>query len=201
MSAFLARARVRWHLLIWVAALGWLDLVVHHDAVTPLLVLGLGALILFADELRARLGGSGQSEKLWRKVPRLGRQFLMAAPFLAYYFLRGQGAATGAAILGLLTTIVMILALSATAKVVDESVIGFYRARDRVPRWVRIVSLQAAAVLIGFGIVHGSLDDLPSLVGGPSLHPGEADTVQLRVAIAAVLSTTTAWLLFHRPEP
>lgn len=200
-TSVLARARNHWLLLTWVAALGWLDVVIHHDVMTVLLILGAGALVLFAGDVLVTIDRGGALSKLWRRVPAVARAYLLAAPFLAYSVLRGQGTGVEAALLALLASALMVFVLSATATTVDERVIGLYRVRDHVPRWARMVVLQAIAVLIGFGIVHGALDDIPALIGFPTLHSTYATAVPLQLAFAGLLSTTLGWFLFHRPTP
>jgi hypothetical protein len=200
-AALFARARARWFVLIFVAALGWLDIVIHRDLLTLVLILGVGALVIFVTDLFKTFDKGGEAAKLWAQVPKQARPFVLAAPFLLYYLLRGRGTGLQSGVVGMLTSLIMIAVLSYTAKAVDERVIVFYRVRDRVPAWIRIVLLQVVAILIGFAIVHGALSDLPALFGGKTLHPKNPTALQAPFIFAGFLSTTLGWFLFHKPEP
>lgn len=189
MKQRLSQARIPMLMLVVII---WLDWLMYRNVVATVMFGGIAAALLL---FRRDLIGALRMEHVLRTTPLTLRVIGAALPGLAYFLLRGQGE-SGAGFVVTVTTLACVTGLAVLGDALDAMLGGWYRLRDRLlSRRVRIGLLVAVPIILGFAVVHGSLIDLPALVGAPTLNPQLSTDIPGRFALAAALSVILTWLL------
>lgn len=188
------RVRRLWFPLVFVAFFAWIDWITHRSFLFLLLVGGgVVFVILFREQVARKL----QLQDLMRQLPTQARPFLVAAPPLLYFMVRGQGT-SDAGILVVLISLAMVAAVTFLGSQIDQRLIGFYAWRNRfLPQPPRAILAIVAAVLVAFLVVHGSLADLPALFGAPTRSPASPTDRTGRLLLGIVLAGSISFLLLR----
>lgn len=193
------RARAAWFPLTFVALFAWLDWVLHRN---PLFILVVGgavvAAILYREEIAQR---SGLGEFM-RGLSPVNQALMRAAPALLYFLLRGRGTAGGGAILVVLVALGVVFGMVRYGEQIDQRLSSFYRVRDRaLSLRVRTIIAVIFPVVVGFGVIHGSLADLPALFGASTSTPQAPMGRESQYFLGAVLCAGVTILLLRRGTP
>lgn len=188
------RLRRLWFPLIFVALFAWIDWITHRSILFLLLVGGgVAIVILYREQIARKL----QLHDLLRQLPTQARPFLVAAPPLLYFMVRGQGT-SDAGIQVVLVSLAMVAAVTFLGPQIDQRLAGFYAWRNRfLPQLPRAILALVAAVLVAFLVVHGTLADLPALFGAPTRSPASPTDRTGRLLLSIVLAASIAFLLLR----
>jgi hypothetical protein len=188
------RVKDIWFPLVLFGLIAYLDFLTHRSWAFILVGggLALGA-ILFRGEIAKRVG-LGQ---LLALVPAWLRPVLAAVPAVLWFVIRGQGT-SGAGLSVTVTTLALVLGIGVLGPSLDRALGGFYRGRDRMlPRRLRMLLAAVLPIVVGFGVIHGSLKAIPVLFGGTTSSPaGAADRPGMYV-VGTLLSGVLAFLLMR----
>lgn len=193
------RARSALLPLTFVALFAWLDWVLHRNLVFIVIVGGAVVVaILYRGEIAQR---SGLGEFM-RGLSPVNQALMRAAPALLYFLVRARGTAGLGAILVVLVALGAVIGMVKYGAQIDQRLSPFYRVRDRVLSLrVRTIMAVIFPVVVGFGIIHGSLADLPALFGGPTSSPQTPVGLEAQYFLGAVLCAGMTILLLRRGAP
>jgi hypothetical protein len=193
------RARSALLPLTFVALFAWLDWVLHRNLVFILVVGGVVVVaILYRGEIAQR---SGLGEFM-RGLSPVNQALIRAAPALLYFLLRARGTAGLGAILVVLVALGVVIGMVKYGAKIDQRLAPFYRVRDRaLSLRVRTVMAVIFPVVVGFGIIHGSLADLPALFGGATSSPQTPVGLEAQYFLGAVLCAGVTILLLRKGAP
>ena len=193
------RARTAWFPLTFVALFAWLDWVLHRN---PLFILLVGGAVVVAILYRAEIAQRTGFVEFMRRLSPVNQALMRAAPALLYFLLRGRGTAGGGAILVVLVALGVVIGMAKYGEQIDQRLSSFYRVRDRVLS-VRVRTIIAVIfpVVVGFGIIHGSLADLPALFGASTSSPQAPMGREAQYFLGAALCAGVTILLLRKRTP
>lgn len=194
-----SRARSGLLPLTFVALFAWLDWVLHRNPAFILLVGGVVVVaILYRGEIAQRIGLG----EFMRGLSPVNQALLRAAPALLYFLLRARGTAGLGAILVVLVALGVVIGVVKYGAQIDQRLSPFYHVRDRaLSLRIRTVMAVIFPVVIGFGIIHGSLADLPALFGGATSSPRTPAGLEFQYFLGAVLCAGVTVLLLRKGAP
>ena len=191
----------------YVLFFAWLDWIIHRSVVFIIVVGGgLVAAAVFRSRIArtitsAARGGSAEWLRAvvdaWHRLPTRVQRLVVSLTPLLYFLVRGRGT-SGAGMAVLMAGLVVAAAVVFLGHRIDPPLQGFYAARDRLlARWLRALLAPVLGVLFAFLIVHGSLLDLPALVGGPTRSPQSPVGLSGRFFLATLLAGACTVLLLR----
>lgn len=193
------RARTSWLPLTFVALFAWLDWVMHRNLLFILIVGGAVVVaILYRGEIAQRTGLG----ELLRGLSPVNQALIRAAPALLYFLLRARGTAGLGPFLVVLVVVGIVVGMVKYGAQIDQRLASFYRARDRIVSLrVRMITVLILPVIVGFGLIHGSLADLPALFGFATSSPQTPIGLELQYFLGAGLCAGVTILLLRRGPP
>lgn len=178
----------------FIALFAYLDWVTHRSLGETIVLTGLAAgAYLYRAAIVARLNLQEQVAAMSRGL----RTVLAALPSFLYFMIRGQGT-SGAGGIVLVGMLIVVGAGALLGPGLDVKLADFYTVRNRLlPRGLRMALALVAPILVAFLVIHGSLADLPALVGGTTKHPATPVGRDERFLLGTLLSAAVAWLLLR----
>lgn len=190
------RMRAAWFSLTFIAMFAWLDWILHRS---PFFVLVVGGGAAAATLYREGIAERTASGNFTRRLTKLSRALLRSAPALLYFLLRASGTSGLGGFLAVLVALGAIFGMSRYGGRLDQRLAGFYRVRDRTLSFPsRAAVVMILPIVVGFGIIHGDLTDLPAIVGGTTSSPRRPTSQVPQFFIGAVLCTAVTILLLRR---
>jgi len=195
MPNLLSRLKQSWFPLLFLALFAWLDWIMHRSLFFIYQVGGFAAaIILLRPEIRQLLGG-----RINVRLHPVITTLLWAAPALIYFIYRGQGT-SAAGVPVVIAVCGTLIATAAFGEQIDAKLAGYYRVRDRiVPPVLAGILVLVVPILISFAVIHGSLSDLPALLGGSTETPLSPRGLGFRFFAGTLLATVFTILMTRRP--
>lgn len=188
--------RVHWLPLAYIVMFAWLDWLLHRDIALIILIGTVAIIVTF-----------GWPTIAWRlRIPehhitRRSRGVLPALPPLAYFVIRGRGTSGATGIIASLAMLGVVAILFEFWGHFDTLLTPVYTLRNQfVPRQLRNVLALLLPIILSFLVIHGSLSDLPALIGGRTRAPQSGYDLGLRLFIGMCVSFASAFLLLRRPD-
>jgi hypothetical protein len=169
---------------------------------SPLFILFVGGAVVVAILYREEIARWSGLEKFMRQLSPLSQSLMRAAPALLYFLLRARGTSGSGAILVVFVVVGVVIGMVKFGAVIDQRLSSFYQLRDRaLSLRTRTIIAVVFPIVVGFGIIHGSLADLPALFGGSTSTPRAPIGLESKYFFGAVLCAGVTILLLRRGAP